>query len=88
MKTKIQFKTEVVNDVELVLPYYSKTKHGTFYKVYGTETWECLRVTNNSAFTEVGQTIISNAVNDNCIECTEDEFKNALVETINKIQTI
>lgn len=88
MKTKIQFKTEVVNDIELSIPYYSKTKLNTYYKVYGVNDWDCIRVTNNSSFTEVSQTTISNALSENCIECSENEFKTALVETISKLQTI
>jgi len=75
-------------EVEITLPYFSKSKTGTyFYKVFGDDSLDAIQVRIDSHLYSIGVTAASNAFNED-EECTEIEFEVAYESALNHLQNL
>ena len=77
---KIKTSNTTYSEVEINLPYFSKTKEirSQFYKVFGEGEKDCISVSVGT-LKDIGITFSSIAF-DGTIECTEKEFLEAYSE--------
>ena len=74
-------------EVEITLPYYSRSKTGTyFYKVFGDDSLDAIQVRIDHLLYSIGITASENAFNED-VECTEAEFDEAYNTVLNHLQT-
>ena len=76
MKIEIEKVEKIKEVVNIKLPYYTCWHKTIFYKVYGSGTFDCLRVSES----DMGTTLISSAFS-NSVEITEAEFNEAFLKT-------
>jgi hypothetical protein len=89
METTIKIKTkhQVETEHEISLPHYTKSKLGTFFKIYGNETWDVIKVCSNREYLEVERTTHTIALVETS-ESNELEFNEAFEMAITQLKNI
>ena len=68
-------KTEKVKkEIDVQLPYYSKGKYGTFYKVFGTGGLDAIRVEVSQYLYSISISAVVNAFSENEEQITAEEY--------------
>jgi len=75
MKITVKNHTVTTEEKEIQLPYFTKGKYKTYYKIFGEGNFDCIAVQDAGEIAcRVYNTVNSNAVGEDEVQITEDEF--------------
>jgi len=86
IKRTIKEVSTIEKEVEITLPYYSRSESGNYhYKVFGEGSLDAIQVRIDHSLYSIGITAVSNAFNED-VECSESEFEKAYSKVLTHLQ--